>query len=409
MRKAVIGVAILAVIIVIALAATTSSEPSNERLGPMVQLLGPNGFTLVWMSRSGQTEAVRVRDQGGTVVTEQQVQPKGGRYEARIGGLKPGQRYAYELIMPIETAERTAVASAATPVAFTAEVRTAPAPGEPFRFLVFGDSGNGGPVQYELARLMRTHDANLIIHTGDLVWPDGAAHRYPEQVYRPYADLLARIPLYPCLGNHDFDDNQGEPMVTEFMLPQNGPEGIVPGRLYWFDFSDARFVCINSNETFTVMRDKVAPWLDAVLNDAGDRWKIVYYHHPVYTNGKYTPSGKLRELLLPIFDRHNVALAFNGHNQMYEATYPLVDGNVVEPGRGTVYVTTGTGGAELYSIHGPKPKELRIQNDQEHGFTVVDVTPQAITVRQMGQRNQVLDEFIVPRPHAVEAPGDPAS
>jgi hypothetical protein len=295
------------------------------------------------------------------------------------------------------------VANTATPSGLTAKLRTAPARGQPFRVLVFGDSGNGGPMQVQLAQHMATYNANLIIHTGDLIWPDGAAFRYPAQLYRPYAKLLPRLGFYPCLGNHDYDDYQGDPMIAEFVLPDNGPDGLVPERNYWFDFGDVRFVCINSSETFQVMRDKIGPWLDGVLADAGDRWKIAYYHHPVYTNGKYTPSGKLRQVVLPLFDRYNVALAFNGHNQMYEASHPIAGGKVVGPGEGTVYVTTGTGGADLYSIHGPKPETLRIQNDQQHGFTVLDITPQEITVRQMGEQNQLLDEFVVPRPAASDA------
>jgi hypothetical protein len=208
------------------------------------------------------------------------------------------------------------------------------------------------------------------------------------------------------LGNHDFDKNGGGPLLANFVLPSNGPEGVTAERFYWFDFGDARFVCIDSNLPFSDMRDQVVPWLDRVLVKAGDSWKIVFYHHPVYTNGKYSSSGKLRQLIVPLFDKHHVHLALNGHNHMYERSRALRAGRVVAPENGTVYVNTGAGGNPLYRIAGPMPDYLAIQDDSQHSFTVVDVTPEEMSVQQIGLDGEVMDRFAIPRGVAAAMPDE---
>jgi hypothetical protein len=162
---------------------------------------------------------------------------------------------------------------------------------------------------------------------------------------------------------------------------------------YWFDYGKARFVCINSNVGFSEMKQQVVPWLDKVLADAGERWKIAFYHHPPYTGGKYAPSGKVRQLLVPLFDRYGVHLAFNGHNHMYERTHPLRGGQIRPTSQGTIYITTGAGGNPLYDVEHPNREYLRVQDNTQHSFTIVDVSPEKILIRQVGIDDQVIDTF----------------
>ena len=48
----------------------------------------------------------------------------------------------------------------------------------------------------------------------------------------------------------------------------------------------------------------------------------------------------MRELLAPFYAANGVDLVFGGHDHFYERTHPI---------GGVSYVTTGAGGAELYS------------------------------------------------------------
>jgi len=304
-------------------------------------MLTENGFILVWTGSATESLQVVVQQDEGDWQQEIDVQAVNGRYEAAITGLQQGTFCRYE----IRSADKGVLAEGRT--------RTAPKQGDSFRFLAFGDSGSGDENQYKLAGQMPKYDPDLVIHAGDIIHSKGAAEDYPEKFFKPYAELLKRAAFYPCIGNHDWDDYQGQPLFDVFTLPANGPQQATPERHYWFDFGEARFVAFDSCAGYTEIRDEVAPWLNDVLADAGDRWKIVYFHHPAYTAGKYDPSGKIRNLITPLFDRHRVHLTFSGHNHMYERSHPINNGTVVEPGQGTVYLVTGTGAAHSMKRKNP--------------------------------------------------------
>lgn len=359
--------------------------------GPMVQKLEPESFILVWKMPDNTKVTLRVKEEGGDVVFQDIVTGKDGRYEVRIDDLRPWTFYDYE-IEGKDAAGQPAVLS-------SGRTRTAPAGRQDFRFIAFGDSGTGYRVQYKLAKLMSELDPmpELIIHTGDLIYPDGAAKHYVRNFYRPYADLMLRGAFYVCIGNHDTWDYQAKPLFDNFVFPENGPEDTMPEQYYWFDYGDVRFICLDSNDEVAIIRDKAAPWLDEVLADAGSRWKVLFYHHPVYTNGDHSPSGKLREFILPITDRHEVELILVGHNHMYERSHPMHNGEIAGPGRGVVHITTGAGGGNLQEIENPQPDFLVKADDSQYSFTVIDVTADKMLVEQIGLTTGRIDQFEIIR------------
>jgi predicted phosphodiesterase len=357
--------------------------------GPMIQMLDTDSFILVWQMPTDQPASVIVQSEEGNFSKTFPAKPEIGRYEVPITGLSPGTYYDYT----IELADT----DEPLPPLAEGRTRTAPEPGGAFRFMAFGDSGDGKETQYELAEMMPAHEPDLVIHTGDLVYPDGAAEAYPEKFWTPYDELLDRAAFYPTVGNHDYNDYGGNPLFDNFILPRNGPEGTQPERHYYFDIGDVRFVCLDINETFENLRDHVVPWLDRILAEAGDRWKVAFYHYPVYTNGHYPQSGKMHTLIVPMFDRHHVALGFNGHNHMYERSKPMRYERIAEPGEGTVYITTAAGGNPLYDIDEPKPDFLAVQDNSQHSFTIVDVSPERLDIQQIGIDGSIMDEFSIER------------
>jgi predicted phosphodiesterase len=353
--------------------------------GPMVQSIAEDSFYLVWRTGDGSSAKARVSAGAdgawleGTVVEE-----KSGRFAARFGGLEPSTTYRYQIV-----ADEEVLAEAST--------RTAPKPGEPFRFIAFGDSGTGSKEQFRLAERMTPWEPRLILHTGDLIYPFGARRDYGKKFYLPYAPLLSAAPIYACIGNHDVFTDRGMPLIEEFVLPQNAPPGETPERHFWFDFGDVRFAGLDSNLPREELRDRAAPWLDRLLADAGDRWKVVFFHHPVYTNAKHDPTDRIRETLVPVLDARRVELVLVGHNHLYERSHPIRGGAVVEAGGGTVYITTGAGGAGLYSRRAKPSPELAVQFDARHSFTVIDVSAETLSLRQIDIEGEVVDEAVIRR------------
>jgi predicted phosphodiesterase len=377
--------------------------------GPMVQFPRPDELVITWSLKPPDVlPLVRLslpEERPGGVSESREA----GQAGAAFSGLPAGARGRYSLhhrgLLSLLFSDT---------LAGPYEVATPPPPGTPFRFLAFGDSGDGGHTQEELGRVMSSARPDLIIHVGDLVYPSGSLRDYRANFFEPYAGLIRSIPFMPCLGNHDVATEQGRPLLEVFTLPRNGPPGIEPERNYWFDFGDARFVALDSNPpeeggrvTNEERRRVVAPWVQRVLADGGPRWKFVYFHHPFYTGSEHPESGgsHMKEAFVRVFEDAGVDVVFCGHNHLYERTAPIRGDRVVGDGQGVVYITTGAGGVSRYPEMQPPPAYMRAFNAEVFSFTRVDLVADRLELRQVDENNQVIDEYILSKPPGGAAAG----
>jgi len=358
--------------------------------GPMVQMATANAVTLVWYTTRPADCEVVVNSGGAERVVA--AAPTGKRQVARIEGLEPGTTYTYQI--------RVVRRNLTDKLTF----QTNRLPGQRFSFLVFGDSGRATREQYALADDMLAVEPqpDFVLHTGDVVYGDGARKRYHDRFFAPYASLLARVNLWPCLGNHDVaKQDSGEPTGEAgqelgyqevFELPQNGPAGLPPDHNYYFDYASCRVAVVDTNADTDTLRDRIAPWLQEVLSAPGPRWKFVVYHHATYTAGRYKNDLRPRQLLVPTIEAAGVDVVFNGHDHNYQRTMPLRGEQIVPLGQGTVYVITGAGGAQLYDVPAEgRPPYVAFVDDHEHSFTQVTVDGDTLTLRQIAIGGKTVD------------------
>lgn len=373
-------------------------QPTRLSWGPMVQIPEPGRVTILCQldergKHSGCRYVFQVDGGKKRVVS---ASPDGIGWRDSIRPVEPGRSFTYE----VESATPFFGEKLAGPY----EVNAPPLPGTPFRFLAFGDSGNGSNTQADLAKLMVAAKPDLIIHTGDLIYPSGKIEDYPTNFFEPYAELIRRIPFMPTLGNHDCATEHGKAFATTFDLPRNGPPGIEPGRNYWFDFGDALFVGLDSNppeEEGTITNKQrneiVAPWLRKVLTESKARWKLLYYHHPFYTGSEHPESGgeHMKNAFLKVYDECGVDMVFCGHNHLYERTAPMREDKIVDEGKGTVYITTGAAGANRYKEAQTPPAYIRVHNDAKFSFTQVDLSTEKLELRQISEDGSVIDTYSI--------------
>lgn len=212
-----------------------------------------------------------------------------------------------------------------------ATITGSPAAGD-FSFAVIGDFGTGGTVQKAIAKRMcrwrRRHPFDVVITTGDNVYPDGAPSRFRSEFVRPYRCLRRRgVEFHASLGNHDAITHGG---AKEVANPKFG----MPSRNYVYRVGGVRFVVADSN---ALKRQ----WLrKALVPEDGDRWTIPVFHYPVYSPGnEHGSTPGYRPSLPKMFRRKGVDLVLNGHDHIYSVTKNL---------RGIRYVVTGGGGGPLY-------------------------------------------------------------
>jgi 3',5'-cyclic AMP phosphodiesterase CpdA len=357
----------------------------------MVHIPAPGSLALTWnIKDAGSREFVRVRRPNGH---ERRVDCKPGYCDLHQEDVSSGIAY---------TLGASVFSILDHDIAGPYEIRGIPARGETFCFLAFGDSGNGSITQADLAKVMVAARPDLIIHTGDLVYPAGRLEDYSATFFEPYAELIRRIPFMPSLGNHDCATDNGRPLLDVFVLPENGPPGIEPERNYWFDFGDARFVALDANPiaekgviTADERRDVVAPWLRRVLTECDARWRFVYFHHPYYTGSEHPESGgeHMKVAFMKVMEDCGVDIVFCGHNHLYERTAPMRGDKIMPEGRGVVYVTTGAGGNSRYTERRPPPEYMRAFNDAVFSFTQVDVSPERLELKQIGEDGKAIDVY----------------
>lgn len=358
--------------------------PTRLVEGPMVQLATERSMSIVWFtSRPDATQTFQFSSPGGSPTTVS-IEHEGTRHVARLANLEPASKYAYTI-------------SVADRVLASATARTNKSAGTPFTFLVFGDSGQGSPEQRRLARRMVEFQPDLIVHTGDLIYPSGERHHYRERFFEPYAAMIREVNFWPSLGNHDdAKRTRGGPFREVFELPRNGPANQVPENNYWFEYADARFVVLDSNVKAEVVASDLAPWAEKTLAEAQTTWKFVVFHHPPYTHGKYEPNRGICETLVPVFEQTSVDVVFNGHDHLYERTVPMRGGAAAE--RGVVYIVSGAGGASLYSLKSDMPSYFAASYDATHGFTVCTIDGRTLNIRQIDIDGKILDDWSLTKP-----------
>jgi hypothetical protein len=278
-----------------------------------------------------------------------------------------------------------------------APVTEAPAPGRDavtlplkdgsLRFAVVGDTGTASRIQIEVARQMAAwHERvgfEFVVMTGDNIYGSDTPAEMKRKFEDPYAALLARnVKFYASLGNHD------NPNQRFYKLYNMGGE-----QYYTFrPRMGVRFFAIDSNY---IDRRQLA-WLEKELSASGSEWKIVFFHHPLYSSGRnHGPALSTREVLEPIFVKHGVSVVLTGHEHFYER---------IVPQQGIHHFISG-GGGKL------RPGDIR-QNpqtakgfDSDLHFMVMEVDGDELWFQAVSRTGKTVDSGTIRRVGTAAAPG----
>ncbi|MFN2389163.1 MAG: metallophosphoesterase [Actinomycetota bacterium] len=248
-----------------------------------------------------------------------------------------------------------------------------PAPVET-RFVVIGDFGTGRTTQHRVGETMCswrvTHPFDLVVTTGDNIYPDGDPSRFQNRFKEPFACLLERgVRFRSSLGNHDIVTDNGRGEIAD-------PAFGMRARNYVVRQGGVRFVIFDSNRLNM-------SWLRRALRSRdGDRWTVAVFHHPVFSPGTgHSSTPGFRPALPRLFRRRGVDLVLNGHDHVYAVSEPL---------RRIRYVVTGGGGGRLY---GCDPRWFTDVCVARHHFLDVVASRDEIVVTAVAQDGRVFDRF----------------
>ncbi|HTL86248.1 MAG TPA: metallophosphoesterase family protein [Acidimicrobiia bacterium] len=332
---------------------------------PYLQQVTTTTAMVGWVAKTKTVERVDVTLPDGTPVESAPATlERAGQMWATLTNLSPDTLYCYSITDGQRLTDRTGF-------------RTAPKPkDEPVRILAFGDSGGGGTDQKQLARWMADFPYDLIIHTGDIAYDDGSLGQFEDNVFGIYHELFRNVPFFPAAGNHEYKTLQGRPFRDVFALPGDSGE-----KWYSFDWGRVHFAALDTEADYgTQMK-----WLEQDLAASELPWKIVFLHRPPYSSGAHGSDTRLRNMLAPIVERHQVQLVLAGHDHDYER---------MAPQHGVNYIVTGGGGKGTYAVGHSK---FTAFSEEVIHFIYLEVKTDEMTVHAVDATGAEFDSVTIPR------------
>ncbi|HZO20459.1 MAG TPA: metallophosphoesterase [Gemmatimonadaceae bacterium] len=275
------------------------------------------------------------------------------------------------------------VAAVCVPVCATAQDMKLPVMENSVRFLVIGDAGTGDREQNEVAaQIVRWYNEfpfTFALMLGDNIYGKERPQDFARKFERPYKRLLdAGVKFHAALGNHD-DPNQ------RYYKPFN-----LDGKRYrTFKEGNVRFFILDSN----YLDPEQVQWLEKELDDSESEWKIVYFHHPLYTTARRGPEVELRAILEPIFVKHGVDVVFTGHEHIYER---------FKPQRGIHHFVVG-GGAKLRRGDTRRGPLTAAAFDRDRSFMIVAIVENKMFFQVVSRGGAVVDEGIITNRETADA------
>jgi predicted MPP superfamily phosphohydrolase len=278
--------------------------------------------------------------------------------------------------------------------------------GRSFNFIVVSDWGwNGMKHQQEVAdQMAKTADsvnAKFIASCGDNFQIAGVASTqdplWTNSYENVYKGLSLMVDWYPVLGNHDYKGNpQAEIDYTKISRRWHMPDRYYSISKKINDSVSARLIFLDTPPLINEYRDNPAEypdaskqdkakelkWLEDVLSDSKEQWKIVFGHHPVYSASlKHGNTPEMIAQVKPLLEKYNAQFYFCGHDHDFQHLH--------EKGKNVEYIVTGTGGE-------PRPastNELSVFSESEPGFTVVSLKGDSLKLAFVGTKGNIIYTF----------------
>jgi predicted MPP superfamily phosphohydrolase len=246
------------------------------------------------------------------------------------------------------------------------------------KFAAMGDNGTGEREQYQLAEVMaKYHDKfrfEHVIMLGDNMYGSQRPKDFVSKFEKPYKALLDRdVKFYAALGNHDDQENR-------FYKPWN----MDGKRFYSYEKKNVRFFVLDTDYLDQPQRE----WIERELKSSNDKWKIVYFHHALYSSGgRHGSEEDLRIILEPLFVKYGVNVVFQGHDHIYER---------IKPQKGIYYFVEGSSG-KLRKGDLKRSALTAAGTDSEQTFMLLEVDGDEMYFQAVGIGGKIVDSGSIHR------------
>lgn len=254
------------------------------------------------------------------------------------------------------------------------------------RFAVIGDSGRGDGPQRDIAAQMLAWRARFpfefVLMLGDNIYDRHTPQDYIDKFEAPYSALLeADVTFHAAIGNHD---DAAQVFYSKFNMGGN--------RYYTFRKSERRIQALTGAAVRFFVLDsrsfdpKQLAWLRSELAASGSNWQIAYFHHPLYTSGRYQSGGRaLRIAVEPILIAGGVDVVFAGHEHFYERT---------KPQNGIVHFVSGAAGSLRRGDIGRTSLTAK-GFDEDYHFMLVEISGEEMYFQAISRAGATVDAGVI--------------
>jgi len=304
-------------------------------------------------------------------------------HDAAITGLSPSTCYSYGLDADSTVAARFC---------------TARNPGDTVRFLAIGDTNPGlGFSTRDVLKHAVPLGFDFTIHGGDIEYYDSVVETYAYW-FELMPSLLRGGAFMPAIGNHDSDDQTGEPddkweQYTDRFWGGAGFDG--NDEYYAFSSGGVWFLTVDTElpEDPTSAQFK---WVESELAKAsaspGYRFSVLYLHRPFLTCGD--SGDKTAELagMQPLFTKYKVPLVIQAHMHGYERFEVPASGQNAAL---TLVTAGGGGGAIQYPSQNISRSycNQRVVSGAWFHAALFEIAPGQLSCKIVDDQGNVRDQF----------------
>ena len=235
------------------------------------------------------------------------------------------------------------------------------------------------------------HDEIILL--GDNFYPSGVLHKTDIQWEKKLKNFFPPTSKkYAVLGNHDYLENVFAQISYTFY--PNNHQWYMP--TFFYDEIDLDYDCHhifidtcifdpnittmysracnissqNLQQYFGIVfhyQEKQKKWLQKVLEESTCKWKMVYGHYPVISNGPHQQATEFASFVKPLFERTKVDIYASGHDHNCQVLYD----------NGVTYLVSG--GSNQYEPTSPSSKNV-FTSDKE-GFLFLSLRKNAVDIQ----------------------------
>jgi len=240
--------------------------------------------------------------------------------------------------------------------------------------VIYGDTRNNYEVHRKIVSLFLEKNPAMVFNTGDLVYDGNINELWPIflDIIKP---IIKTARYYPVLGNHERNSDN---YFKIFNLPNNK-------KWYKIDFKNISFFVLDSNSDLG-KKSKQYLWLEEKLKKNKSDFKILIFHHPLFSVGRHGGSKYLQDNLNLLINQYNIDIVFSGHDHAYERFFK----------NNTHYVVTGGGGAPLYDkVDNSSDEKYLKKYIKDYHYCLLDIKGKKLDFKVYDIKNNLIDNIFI--------------